>query len=968
MRKMWREAREQPPLNASREQGALPNFTCAFLQTSQDTVHSGKMSSRPELKLDDEVGFIKAFRQLEAGKNDETVRIYDRGDWLSAHGDDAMLIARVQYKTTSVVKQLGKSPGLPSVTMTWTAYKSFLREAIFRLGKRVEILQSTGRNLWKVTKQASPGNLQDIEEELGGHIDSAPIILAVKVSAKAAEARQVGVCFADASVRELGVSEFADNDVYSNFESLLIQLGVRECLLQFDGTKKDAELHKLRTIADNCGCAVSERPQADFGNRDIEQDMTRLLRDERAAGTLPQTDLKLAMSSAAALIKYLGVMSDPTNFGQYQLYQHDLSQYMKLDSSALKALNLMPGPKDGSKTMSLFGLLNHCKTPVGSRLLAQWLKQPLMSLEAIEQRQQLVEAFVNDTELRQTLQEEHLRSIPDLYRLAKKFQRKKADLEDVVRAYQVAIRLPGLIGTFEGVMDEIYKTALDAEYTDKLRSYSDSFSKLQEMVETTVDLEALDNHEFVIKSEFDDGLRIIRKKLDKLRYQMEQEHRDVADDLNQDPEKKLFLENQKVHGWCFRLTRNEAGAIRNNKRYQECSTQKNGVYFTTTKMTNYRREFDQLSDSYNRTQSGLVTEVVNVAASYCPVIEQLAGVLAHLDVIVSFAHVSVHAPTSYVRPKIHPRGEGNTILREARHPCMEMQDDISFITNDVSLVRGESEFLIITGPNMGGKSTYIRQIGVIALMAQIGCFVPCSEAELTLFDCILARVGASDSQLKGVSTFMAEMLETANILKTATRESLVIIDELGRGTSTYDGFGLAWAISEHIIKEIGAFTMFATHFHELTALHDTYPQVQNLHVVAHIGDGSGDTAMTNGDAASKRRREVTLLYKVVPGISDQSFGIHVAELVRFPQKVVNMAKRKADELEEFSGKHEGEEGIQASKEEVEEGSRLLKEVLIKWKEETEGKSQEEQVKRMRELISGNDALLANPFFQSVKAL
>lgn len=930
---------------------------------------AGKMGSRPELRLDDEVGFIKTFYQLEAGKNVDTVRIFDRGDWLSAHGEDALLIARVQYKTTSVLKTLGKSPGLPSVTMTVTAFRNFLRETIFRLGKRVEILQTSGRNQWKVAKQASPGNLQDIEDDLGGHIDSAPIILAVKVSAKATEARNIGVCFADASVRELGVSEFVDNDIYSNFESLLIQLGVKECLIQSDGTKKDPELHKLRSIADNCGCAVSERPQSDFGNRDIEQDLTRLLRTEQATGTLPQTDLKLAMSSAAALIKYLGVMNDPTNFGEFQLYQHDLSQYMKLDSSALKALNLMPGPKDGSKTMSLYGLLNHCKTPVGSRLLAQWLKQPLMSLEEIERRQLLVEAFVNDTELRQTLQEEHLRSIPDLYRLAKKFQRKKANLEDVVRAYQVAIRVPDFIGTFEGVMDETYKDPLGQEYTSRLRSYSESFQKLQEMVETTVDLEALDNHEFVIKSEFDDGLRIIRKKLDKLRYDMDKEHQKVGEDLNQDTEKKLFLENHRVHGWCFRLTRNEAAAIRNKKQYQECSTQKNGVYFTTTHMTQMRREFDQLSENYNRTQSGLVSEVVNVAASYCPVIEKLAGVLAHLDVIVSFAHVSVHAPTAYVRPKLHPRGTGNTILKEARHPCMEMQDDISFITNDVSLIRDESEFLIITGPNMGGKSTYIRQIGVIALMAQIGCFVPCTEAELTLFDCILARVGASDSQLKGVSTFMAEMLETANILKTATRESLVIIDELGRGTSTYDGFGLAWAISKHIITEIGAFAMFATHFHELTALRDSYPQVENLHVVAHIGDAEGDLAMSNGDATNSRRREVTLLYKVVPGISDQSFGIHVAELVRFPQKVVNMAKRKADELEDFSGKHEDVQ-VKASKEEVEDGSRMLKEILQRWKEQVEAENlnKEAQVQRMKDLISGNEALLANPFFQSVKAL
>ncbi|ENH68333.1 DNA mismatch repair protein msh-2 [Fusarium oxysporum f. sp. cubense race 1] len=859
------------------------------------------MASRPELKLDDEGGFIRFYKSLPA-VNEDTIRIFDRGDWYTSHGQDATYIAKTVYKTTSVVRQLGRNDhsGLPSVTMTMTVFRQFLREALLKLGKRVEIWQSpSGRMNWKCIKQASPGNLQDVEDDLGGQVESAPMILAVKISTKASEARNVGVCFADASVRELGVSEFLDNDLYSNFEALLIQLGVRECLIQIDKSEKekDPELSKLKKIIDNCGVAIAERPAGDFGTRDIEQDLARLLKDERSASLLPQTDLKLAMGSAASLIKYLGVLQDPSNFGQYQLYQHDLAHFMKLDAAALKALNLMPGPRDGSKTMSIFGILNHCKTPVGSRLLAQWLKQPLMSKTEIEKRQQLVEAFYVDTELRQTLQEEHLRSIPDLYRLSKRFQRGKANLEDVVRAYQVVIRLPGFIGTFEGVMDENYKDPLDEAYTIKLRDLSDSLG----------------------------NLRIIRKKLDQLDKDIRAEFTASAKDLGQDPDKKIFLEtSHKVHGVCMRLTRQEAGCIRNNSKYQECSTQKNGVYFTTKKLQAYRREYDQLSQNYNRTQSSLVHEVVQVASSYCPVLERLAGVLAHLDVIVSLSHASVHAPESYVRPKIHARGEGQTILREARHPCMELQDDVQFITNDIELTRDKSSFLIITGPNMG----------------------------------------ASDSQLKGVSTFMAEMLETANILKSATAESLIIIDELGRGTSTYDGFGLAWAISEHIVKEIGCSAMFATHFHELTALADQYPQVQNLHVTAHIG-GTSAAATSEADA----KREVTLLYKVAPGVCDQSFGIHVAELVRFPDKVVRMAKRKADELEDFTTKHE-DLALQYSKQDVETGSAMLKRVLVEWKDKVKAgdMSREEQVAALKELVGANAELQANPFFQSVKAL
>lgn len=884
------------------------------------------------------------------------------------HDDDARYVANTVYNTTSVIKYLGGG-GLASCTLSPTLLRSLVRDSLQR-GMRVEFW-ARGPSGWKISRQASPGNLQDVEDLLFAHHEEnshASVLVAVRLGSSSGSGdanRTVGVAFIDPS-RVLHMGEFVDNELFTNLESLLIQVLASECLIPADEGGRDLDRKKVRSVLERCNVAVTERKNSEFNARETEDDLARLIRSEHTrVNALPQMNLKTALGSAAAIIAYLGLMADTANYSQYSLAQYDLSQYMRLDAAAVRALNIMPGPTD-NRTMSLYGVLNHTKTAVGARMLSQWLKQPLLDLEEIHKRHSLVQVLLDQVHVRQSLQEDHLRNIPDLYRLSKRLQKGVASLEDVVRVYQVVLRLPSFIHTLQDDEggDEEARALIRAMYLNSLEQSYERLAKLQAMVETTIDLDALEHHEYIIKPAFDEDLQNLRVRLEQLRADINDEHEMTGEELNQDTEKKLKLEQHSTYGWCMRLTRNEASVIRGKKQYVELSTQKAGVYFTTAKLTRLGREFQDVSASYNRHQSSLVKEVVAIAASYSPVLEELAHTLGHLDVITSFAHASAHAPKTYVRPRMHPLGEGDIVLHEARHPCMELQDDVVFIANDVALRRDTSEFLLITGPNMGGKSTYIRQIGVIALMAQAGCFVPCDDADMCIVDSVLARVGAGDSQLKGISTFMAEMLETATILKTATRNSLLIVDELGRGTSTTDGFGLAWAISEHIVTRLHSFALFATHFHELTALAQQHKQVHNLHVVAHV---EGD------DGGRIDQRAITLLYRVEDGVCDRSFGIHVAEMAEFPEQVLRMAKRKAAQLEDFGDASDGASAAQFDREQQHQGIAVMKELLSQWHRECANEptlSADERARKFRALLQGpgyNSRVFDDPYIASVLA-
>ncbi|XP_054163870.1 DNA mismatch repair protein Msh2-like [Oppia nitens] len=852
-----------------------------------------KDSNERQLDIPQEPTFLAYYRSLGECPT-KTYRLFDRGDYYTLHGPNAESIAKSFLCTSSAIKYIGSdSMKIPSIAISMARYESLLKHILIERKERLEFYKKSTKkfsaNDWQLDFKASAGclgRLEDIIYSTNASIDSRGVC-----GIQLTNNLKVGVSLVDTIANEISFCEFEDNDYLSHLESLLVQISPKETII-CTNDKQQPILKKLISILESNKILVTEVKKSTFNSSNLESDLDKLIvktddNNELSFNSILDKNL-LAKESLSATFDYLNLLGDNSNFDSFHVKQMNLSQFVKLDATALNSLDLFCNDSNNIRSnRTLFQVLNYCRTFSGQRLLAQFIRQPLTDINKIEERLDIIEFFIKNCDIRQDLSEIYLKKIPDLSRIYKKLHSKRATLQDCYRIYQMLKLLPN----FQSCLireESVNCLAIKHNFSDKLKSICNDLSGLRKSLENVIDEERIETTgEFWIRSDYDDDLKELRTKLDKLESDANYIYKNVDKELMkvQNEDKSLVKLESSAQGFVFKLTRKNEKCLRNNDKYFEVknSTKRDGFRFLNKQMKKLNNDYIDVRCDYEKLQNDLANDIIADTAKYSETIKELEILLTYLDVMVGLANASLVRSIPYIRPKLLPKGSGKIDVIGVRHPCLELQDNVSYIANDVSFDSKKHKFYFITGPNMGGKSTYIRSIALCVLMAQIGSYVPADSAVISLVDAIFTRVGAGDLQIKGISTFMAEMIETAAIFRSATEDSLVVIDELGRGTSTYDGFGLASAISEYLVTEIKSFTLFATHFHELTQMSKELTSIGNLHLSAVTID-----------------KKLTFLYKVNNGVCDQSFGINVAQLANFPQLIIDYAKEKLKELEGLS--------------------------------------------------------------------
>lgn len=468
------------------------------------------------------------------------------------------------------------------------------------------------------------------------------------------------------------------------------------------------EYEKVKAVLERNGILVTLQKKATFtSNADFHQDLEKLVRfkkgQKKSVHTIPELKLNLAMGSVAAGLKYLEAIKDEANLGKFSVKLLSLDRFLYLDAAAVQALNLFPPPgvnyrSSLYKWQSVLGVLDHCKTNQGRRLLNQWLKQPLRNIDLIRERQDIVECFVENQEVRSSFHKEHLSSLPDVLMLSNKLSRKRANLQDVFKIYQVVLRLPEILEALNSLNNSVVTTALYQPLADIIND----LTNYESMVEEVLDLTAVERKEFLIKASFDEQLNQIKQKMDAIEAKIRREARTSAEALGLEGS-SLKLDYVDHLGYHFRTTKKEDSKLRQNKAFQLIDTARGGIRFTNDNLKELNAAYTTQKENYEVQQKDIVAEIIKVASGYSGPLTNLNSFIATLDVFVSLADVATSAPGEYVRPKLYPESERILKLKTLRHPCLECQDDMQFIPNDVSMKGDDTNMMIITGANISGE-------------------------------------------------------------------------------------------------------------------------------------------------------------------------------------------------------------------------------------------------------------------------
>ncbi|MBP2632551.1 MAG: mutS [Firmicutes bacterium] len=772
------------------------------------------------------------------------------GDFYEMFFEDAELASR-ELEITLTGREAGQPDRIPMCGVPYHAAETYIVKLINK-GYKVAICEQTGdvkasKGLVKreVIKIITPGTVLS-ESVL---TDSTNNYIALIYQ----EGAQIALAGSDVSTGECFYGIYEDGNGKQTLFDQLYRLMPPEIIIvgQFGYQVELREFVNLRLA----NCSFTEIGEPIECTDDI-------LVDHFKAEDHPK--VAIAKKAVVSLLDYLHqtVKTDLTHLNQ--LTYLDASENLIIDTYTLRNLEITRNLRDGSKKDTLLGVLDFTHTAMGSRLLKKWLEYPLISIGKINDRQATIAELVDDFGMRENLKEA-LKEIYDFERLITRIEVGTANARDLVALKLSLASLPHIKNELNSSKTNLLKFA-----HENMNIYEDVVHLLNDSIVDAPGISLRDGG--MIKEGYHaelDELRMIAKDSRKMLQDMEQKEKETTGI------KSLKIGYNKVFGYYIEVTHSNTSAVPDY--YIRKQTLANAERYITPELKEFETKILGAQEKIVGLEYQLFIQIRDKIKAIISSIQQTAHQVAIVDTLVSLSEAAHRY--NYTKPTITNSGE--IIIKDGRHPLVErILDREMFVPNDTILNHVDSEIMVITGPNMAGKSTYMRQVALLTLMAQIGSFIPVREAMISPVDRIFTRIGASDDLVSGQSTFMVEMNEVAQILKYATKNSLIILDEIGRGTSTFDGMSIARAVIEHVRDKVGAKTLFATHYHELTDLEEYDKRIKNYCV-----------------AVKERGSEVVFLRRIIAGGADKSYGIHVAKLAGLPKVVTDRAKKILEDLE-----------------------------------------------------------------------